>query len=192
LSDSQVRLLDHAADIFESQSPGGLDRATIDLAERGSHSPIRRMDCEEELSDTYRLSEAETDDLFTQSEQIGFVDYESAGADRLYFNGSLFKRDQAAKAKRVLESLSSTEQQRMFQADALLNNAGCVQASELPVETIDDKVMREFPSSNASAYIATRGTSCGACSFKTSEVKVTKTFVEIIAKPQVDVQLKLI
>jgi hypothetical protein len=34
---SQVRLLDHAADIFESQNPGGLERASIDLAERGSH-----------------------------------------------------------------------------------------------------------------------------------------------------------
>ncbi|MCK1418902.1 hypothetical protein IVB55_39445 [Bradyrhizobium sp. CW4] len=128
---SQVRLLDHAADIFESQSPGGLERATIELAERGSHSPIRRVDCEEELSDTYRLSSSETDDLFTQSEQIGFVDYESAGTDRLYFNGSLFKRDQAQKAKRVLESLNATEQQRLLEADALLNKAGCVQASEL-------------------------------------------------------------
>jgi hypothetical protein len=64
---SQVRLLDHAADIFESQGPGGLERATIDLAERGSHSPIRRMDCDEELSDTYELSATETDDLFSQS-----------------------------------------------------------------------------------------------------------------------------
>lgn len=128
---SQIRLLDHAAEIFESQSPGGLERASIDLAERGSHSPLRRMDCEEELSDTYKLSKAETDDLFTQSEQIGFVDYESAGVDRLYFNGSLFKRDQAQKAKRVLDSLTSAEQHQLVQADALLNKGGCVQASQL-------------------------------------------------------------
>ena len=38
-----------------------------------------------------------------QSEHIGFVDYENAGHDRLYFNGSLFKREQAGKAKRILD-----------------------------------------------------------------------------------------
>jgi hypothetical protein len=98
---TQARLLDHAADIFDSQEPDGLEIAAIDLAERGSHSPLRRKDCEEEISDRYKLSKAESDDLFSQSEHIGFVDYENYGTDRLYFNGSLFKRDYAEKAKRI-------------------------------------------------------------------------------------------
>ncbi|MER9870688.1 hypothetical protein NKJ35_26535 [Mesorhizobium sp. M0136] len=126
---TQARLLDHAADIFDSQEPDGLELAAIDLAERGSHSPLRRSDCEEELSDTYELSEAETDDLFSQSEHIGFVDYENSGVDRLYFNGSLFKRDQAQKAKRILESLTAEEREKLIHVDSLLKAQGCLLAA---------------------------------------------------------------
>jgi hypothetical protein len=127
---SQARLLDHAADIFESHDPDGLERATIELAERGSQSPVRRSDCAEEIADTYQLSSSETDDLFIQSEQIGFVDYENTGGDRLYFNGSLFKRKQAEKAKRVLDSLSAGERQKLVDAEGLFQK-GCVPAGQL-------------------------------------------------------------
>ncbi|RWK48822.1 MAG: hypothetical protein EOR45_38165, partial [Mesorhizobium sp.] len=72
---TQARLLDHAANIFDAHEPEGVEYAAIDLAERGSTSPVRQADCAEELSDTYRLSHVELQDLFTQSEHIGFVDY---------------------------------------------------------------------------------------------------------------------
>jgi hypothetical protein len=127
---SQARLLDHAADIFEAHDPDGLERAVIDLAERGSHSPLRRSDCAEELSDTYSLAAPDVDDLFQQSELIGFVDYEGTGHDRLYFNGSLFKRKQAEKAKIVLDSLSADERQKLIEAEGLFKN-GCVPAGQL-------------------------------------------------------------
>lgn len=128
---TQVRLLDHAADIFETQQPDGLELAAIDLAERSSQSPIRRTDCEEELSDLYKLSEEETDDLFSQSEHIGFIDYENSGADRLYFNGSLFKRDQAEKAKRILDSIGTQDRQQLLQVDSLLKAQGCLLAARV-------------------------------------------------------------
>lgn len=128
---TQSRLLDHAADIFESQQPDGLERAAIDLAERGSHSPIRRSDCDQEISDTYKLSKNETDDLFSQSEHIGFVDYENSGADRLYFNGSLFKRDQAEKAKRIIEGIRPEERDKLLEIEDLLNKRGCLLAAHV-------------------------------------------------------------
>ena len=76
---SQANLLGHASDIFDSQSPLGIDKAVIDLAERGSYEPIRRKDCEEELADLHALDRQGMDDLFSQSEQIGFIDYETEG-----------------------------------------------------------------------------------------------------------------
>lgn len=128
---TQASLLDHAASIFRSQQPSGLEQAAIALSEIGSRAPVRRSDCEEELSDTYELSKQQRDDLFQQSEQIGFSDYEGAGEDRLYFNGALFKRDQAAKAMHLLANLKSEERDKVLQADGLLEKCGCVQAGTL-------------------------------------------------------------
>lgn len=127
---SQASLLHHAADIFDAQSPTGLERAAIDLAERGSQSPFRRSDCEEEVADTYRLSESELNDVFEQSEQIGFVDYESDGEERLYFNGSLFRRQAASKTKRLLENLSSDERDRLLTLGERLERQGCILADD--------------------------------------------------------------
>lgn len=126
---SQAQLLKHAAEIFESQEPLGIEMASIDLAERGSHTPVRRSDCAEELSDTYKLGRQELEDLFRQSEHIGFIDYELTGEDRLYFNGSLFKRDQAEKARRIFDTLSQDERQKLLDIEQLFNRHGCLHVS---------------------------------------------------------------
>lgn len=128
---TQARLLDHAANIFDAHEPEGIEYAAIDLAERGSTSPVRRADVSEEISDTYKLSRTDLEDLFVQSEHIGFVDYEGKGEDRLYFNGSLFKREHADKAKKILDSLSDAEKQNLLEADDRLGKSGC-----LPVITV--------------------------------------------------------
>ena len=128
---TQARLLDYAADIFESQSPLGLDRGVIALAELGSHSPVRRVDCAEELSDTFKLSSEALEDLFSQSEQIGFLDYEKDGKDRLYFNGSLFKRETAAKSKIILDSLTLDERQKLLDVEGRMSQRGCLLKEEI-------------------------------------------------------------
>ena len=128
---SQASLLDHATNIFEAQSPQGIDRAVIELAELGSQNPLRRRDCEEELSDTFQLSNTELDDVFSLSEHIGFIDYETDGADKLYFNGSLFRRDNAVKSKLILDGLSHSESQKLLEAKERLQTKGCVLADEL-------------------------------------------------------------
>ena len=128
---SQTNLLDHASDIFDSQSPLGIDKAVIDLAERGSHEPVRRKDCEEEIADLHFLDRQELDDLFSQSEQIGFVDYETEGRQKLYFNGSLFKRDDAGKTKKILDNLSPRERDLVLEAENRFAQRGCLLASEL-------------------------------------------------------------
>ena len=127
---SQASLLHHAADIFEAQSPLGIDRAVIELSELGSHVPIRRKDCEEKISDTYRLSKIETDDVFLQSEHIGFVDYEIDGKEKLYFNGSLFRRGNAAKSKLLLDNITPEETEKLTEVEELLKERGCLLADE--------------------------------------------------------------
>ncbi len=140
---TQASLLEHAANIFASQNPTGLEHAAVELAEIGSHTPVRREDCEEELSDKYQLSAVQRNDLFQQSEQIGFSDYEGDGTDRLYFNGALFKRDQASKAMHLLGSLSESERERIIQADALLEKCGCMQSGALK-RVLGDELWRKL------------------------------------------------
>lgn len=73
---------------------------------------------------------AETNEFLMRAEQIGFVDAEGSGTDRLLFNGNLFRRDNAAKSSVVLQSLSSTEQIKSREFWALLLARGCIDASE--------------------------------------------------------------
>lgn len=131
LAVSQQSLLGHATHIFEGLQPSGLEYAALDLAERGSLAPLRREDCEEELADTYSLSASERDDLFRQSEEIGFTDYEGTGTDKLYFNGSLFRRESARKAKFLLEGLGANDTAKVVEVDDLLRKRGCVPAGEI-------------------------------------------------------------
>ncbi|WP_155982285.1 hypothetical protein [Xanthobacter sp. 126] len=128
---TQARLLEHAANIFDAHDPAGIEYAAIELAELGSTSPVRKADCAEEIADTYNLSRVEIQDLFSQSEHIGFVDYEGRGEDRLYFNGSLFKREHAEKARKILESLTAVEQNNLMEADERLRLSGCLPAASV-------------------------------------------------------------
>lgn len=124
---SQARLLEHAADLFESQAPEKAERAVLDLAEMASHKPVSKRDCTEEIADTHKLASAEIAQLFDVSEKIGFVDYESDGEDRLYFNGTLFRRGAAEKARSIIEGLKQEERDRLAEVEALLTKAGCLQ-----------------------------------------------------------------
>ena len=53
------------------------------------------------------------------------------GEDRLYFNGSLFKREHADKARKIIDSLTEVEQRNLLEADGRLNTMGC-----LPVASV--------------------------------------------------------
>jgi hypothetical protein len=128
---TQSMLLNHAATMFDAESPDNTERAAIVLAEMASEAPVKKSECAEEIGDTFKLSNKDVGDLFEQAEQIGFIDYDGDGADKLYFNGSLFRRDVANKAALILNSLKSDEQARLAQADALLSKSGCVLKSKL-------------------------------------------------------------
>jgi len=128
---TQSTLLTHAATMFDAESPDSTERAAIALAEMASAAPLKKSDCAEEIGDAFRLATKDVGELFEQAEQIGFIDYDGPGADRLYFNGSLFRRDMASKTALILNALKADEQTRLLQVEAQLSKSGCVLKSSI-------------------------------------------------------------
>jgi hypothetical protein len=121
--------LAHAADLFEENDPQPVERAAIDLAEVASVAPVLQEDAAEFIADTNKIRATDVTDFLQQAAEIGFVDAEGSGADRLLFNGNLFRRDSAEKTRRVLDSLTSAEQARVRELDALVKSRGFAPAS---------------------------------------------------------------
>lgn len=135
--------LSHAADLFEDNEPQPTERAALDLAELSSRAPVSVKGAVEFIGDTHELTKADATEFVQQASQIGFVDAEGEGADRLLFNGNLFRRDTATKTAKVLSSLSSAEQNKLSEFDAKLKAGGAIIATEagaLLGETLFSKV----------------------------------------------------
>jgi hypothetical protein len=113
---TQSMLLTHAATMFDAESPDNSERAAIALAEMASKAPVKKSECVEDIGDTFKIAMKDVGELLEQAEQIGFIDYDGAGTDKLYFNGSLFRRDMATKAALILSSLKFEEQARLATA----------------------------------------------------------------------------
>ncbi len=116
----------HAANIFEELEPTQDERATIVAAERTTETPIPFATASEYLGDEFNLSKRDASELLEVSSQIGFVDTEGAGADRLVFNGNVFRRGTTLKVKRIIDSLSGVDMQKVNELEARLNAKGCL------------------------------------------------------------------
>jgi hypothetical protein len=128
---SQANLFQHAHSVFEDQTPTNLERAALELADRASDAPIEQKAAGVELGDIYKLSSQQRQDLVSLSKQIGFVDHESVSDQTLLFNGSLFKRENAAKSAIILDGLKAVERKNLLEIDERLSKTGC-----LPEDTI--------------------------------------------------------
>jgi hypothetical protein len=119
--------LQHTSDLFDSLTPSANEVASIALAERASVAPILANDVARDLADTYKLATADLGQLFSDAEQIGFVDTEKLGGNQtLLFNGNLFRRDTTQKIKAVLDSLSTAEQAKLNELTETLRKRACV------------------------------------------------------------------
>jgi len=120
-------VLSHTADIFENGNPTNFQKAALDLADNVSDLPKGEAILSEYISDTYRLSSSESSELFSQAEEIGFVDYETLDSNnKFYFNGNLFRREGLEKTNAVLSSLNSEDTRKILELDNLLSSLGCV------------------------------------------------------------------
>jgi hypothetical protein len=123
--------LQHTVEIFEDLSPLSIENAAIELAEKTSEKPLNDKEACEEIGDLYCLSGKEVTQLMYDVEEIGFVDVEKIGKDeKLYFNGNLFRRDAAKKIKKVLDSLSPSDQCCLIEVNGLLKQKACIPVDE--------------------------------------------------------------
>jgi hypothetical protein len=123
--------LGHAAELFREAEPTSYEQASITLAEVASQAPIRRSDIVQKIGDEHKLTSSQTSDFLDLSEAIGFVDKEGDGADRLLFNGNLFRRDSVEKTQRVLASLTPADHQRVAAIGEQIAVSGCLAASHV-------------------------------------------------------------
>ena len=80
--------LGQAADMYQEADPNRYEQASLALAEIASIAPIKRSDVTEKIGDEHELTKSEVTDFLNRAEEIGFVDKEGDGDDRLLFNGN--------------------------------------------------------------------------------------------------------
>jgi len=120
-------VLTHTSDIFASSNPTNYQRAAIELADNISDLPKGENFLTEYISDSFKLSKADASDLFSQAEEIGFIDYEILeDRSKFYFNGNLFRREGVEKTNAVLSSLKPEERKKITDVDVLLTDKGCI------------------------------------------------------------------
>jgi len=122
--------LKHGAQIFKGLEPRPYETAAIILAEKASDAPISREDAQEYIADECKLSKSDTTDFFEQAEQIGFVDYEGKGSDKLLFNGNLFRRETLAKTNAVLTTLKPNDERLVLEFSEKLKLIGAIDTTE--------------------------------------------------------------
>lgn len=119
-------VLAHTSDLFDQTSADNFQKASIELSEYTSNTPIDESVLKEYISDNYKLSSKENNKLFSQIEEIGFIDYEVVDKKKLYFNGNLFKKESLDKINKVLTSLKPEESKHVQELDEYLTKEGCV------------------------------------------------------------------
>jgi hypothetical protein len=123
---SSRKVLQETATIFEGLTPGAEERIVIDVAEQTSQAPRLLVAEQKRLADQFGLRAGDAAELLRRSQEIGFVDSEIDGQDKLLFNGNLFRRGNIVKTRHVVNSLNAAEQERVAQVTALLQSAGCL------------------------------------------------------------------
>jgi hypothetical protein len=120
----------YAAEIFEEQDPSKEERAAIAVAELTSDAPVAHSRTVEFVSDQFRISSGQAQEFLLRSETVGFLDAEGRDADKLYFNGNIFRREGLAKARKVLDSLSTSDVARARELDDQLEKSGCISVGQ--------------------------------------------------------------
>jgi len=125
------QVLRETARLFEGLEPTSQERAALDLAETTSSSPKKVGDEAARLSDAFKLAKTDATDFLRRAQEIGFVDSEGDGADRLLFNGNLFRREGVKKTKAILDSLKVDEQARVTEVAGSLKQSGCLEVARV-------------------------------------------------------------
>lgn len=124
-------VLSHTSTIYQSCMPSPIENAVIELAENISESPKNKSLVKELISDKYHISNKNTLELLSQTEEIGFIDHgQIDDSETLYFNGNMFRNPDTLKISSVIESLTSVEQNKLATFNSELDSTGCVPISK--------------------------------------------------------------
>ena len=124
-------VVQHAAGIFDDLAPSSSEKAVLEFSEFASEAPRCQEESKEYLAESCSLTRAQSSDLLDQAEQVGFVDFEDLGGDKVYFNGNLFRRQELAKTQAVLDSMTDEDRKRVSEVEDLLKRFGCVSLTEV-------------------------------------------------------------
>jgi hypothetical protein len=120
-------LLEHADRIYVNSKPTAAENAALELAELCSQEPRAEANVAEYLADQHKLAKPAVRKLMGTVEQLGLCDTESLDQQqKLFFNGNLFRHNETVKARKVLDTLSSTDKTAVSELDGKLKREGCV------------------------------------------------------------------
>jgi len=123
--------LDHVADIFEHSNPSISESAALEISEISSIHPQEKKDIHTNISDIFSIDSRSANELFSDSEKIGFVDVEKIDDQHcIYFNGNLFRREETRKINAVLSSLSSAEQTKLNEFNDMIQKTACISVQD--------------------------------------------------------------
>lgn len=165
-------ILNYTSTIFTEYEPSSKELAVIELAEKASENPILHKEASEYLGDTYRMSSAEMEDMFARAELYGFTDAEAMDSgEKLYFNGNLFRTNDATKLNAVISTLKPGDRRSINDLDALLESKGCIsykKACEILGKDLFDKLqsigvydVNEVSNDASTSYFVTKPAAFG-------------------------------
>jgi hypothetical protein len=129
---TSASILAHTSEIFKNLETTNFQKAAIVLSEDISDQPKDEIILKEQISDQFKLSAGDISSLFSQSEAIGFIDYEMIDdKQKFYFNGNLFRRDAVQKASAIFSGLREEDNRRIATLDAFLSKNGCCSLEEM-------------------------------------------------------------
>jgi hypothetical protein len=122
---STSMVLEHTTHVYQRLGPTNKENGALSFAELTSNIPIEHGPAVRRCSDDFQLTADEAREFIRECEEFGFVDAENLDRDRkLYFNGNIFRRDNAKKVQAILASLSDDDVRRFRSFDQLLVKQG--------------------------------------------------------------------
>lgn len=118
--------LEYTGTIYNESKKSNVENAAINIAERVSELPIKSNDAIEIITDLQHITSKESKELLNQFNDIGFVDSEFIGDQKILFNGNLFRKENISKINGVLSTLSTIEEGKVKNLMENLKNSGCI------------------------------------------------------------------
>ncbi|WP_447887607.1 hypothetical protein [Serratia fonticola] len=139
-------ILSHVSRIFDESNPAPSESAAIELSELCSESPIDEKNAKIIIEDTFKLTEDGRNNLFNNSQLIGFIDGETSyTGGKLLFNGNLFRNNDVNKSYEILSSLSNLESEKIKEFNEILGKKGCINYTN-GVTILGEELLRKMHS----------------------------------------------